>query len=153
MSDRNWVGVELNVNTDWQTPNGHNEMISVCLSQWSVNPLQSHVISPWLTSSCLTSTMVASVNILLFSKFITHSLGRSWGNIFKLMNLKYGYWFLKDYNFVFLARRFSSNNSKYHRHSFYRGDGLKSEALLSYSILTKTVLNLIGHGHSGIIML
>ena len=60
--------------------------------------------------------------------------------------------FLKD-NFVFLARRFNSNNSKYHRHFFYRGDGLNSLALLSYSILTKTVLNLIGHGHSGLIML
>ena len=61
--------------------------------------------------------------------------------------------FLKD-NFVFLARRFNSNNSKYLRQLLlYRGDGLNSPALLSYSILTKTVLNLIGHGHSGLIML
>ena len=51
---------ELIMNTDVE--NGHNEMISVCLSQWSVTQSQSRVIRPWLTAPAVSPrTMVQSI--------------------------------------------------------------------------------------------
>ena len=98
------------------TENGHNEMIRVCLSQWSLTPSQS--MSSESGEHHYPSHQDNAKSIFNFSQNSSHIQP---GNIFKLMNLKYGYWFLKDYHFVFLARRFSSNNSKYYRDFVFIG--------------------------------
>ena len=81
---------ELIMNTDVE--NGHNEMISVCLSQWSLTESQSHVIRVWRGSTHPTRTMAQS--IFNFSQNSSHTTA---GNIFKLMNFKDGLLIFKKY--------------------------------------------------------
>ena len=70
------------------TENGHNEMIRVCLSQWSLTPSQS--MSSESGEHHYPSHQDNAKSIFNFSQNSSHIQP---GNIFKLMNLKYGYWF------------------------------------------------------------